>query len=70
MPRKPIEPPPDIARDFVRDMRAFHAEKSPLKRDEIAARQTHVLRQYQGRQERPIKLHEVKELFLAMKDEP
>jgi hypothetical protein len=39
MPSKPIELPPEVARAFVRDMRAFHAEKSPIKRDEIASRQ-------------------------------
>jgi hypothetical protein len=29
MPRKPLELPLAVARAFVRDMRAFHAEKSP-----------------------------------------
>jgi hypothetical protein len=38
VPAKPIEPP-EVAKAFVRDMLAFHAEKSPLKRDEIASRQ-------------------------------
>ena len=41
MPRKPIELPPAVARRFVEDMRAFHAEKNSIKRDEIAARQRH-----------------------------
>ena len=59
MPSKPIELPPEVAKAFVRDMRAFHAEKGPIKRDEIASRQIHVLRQYQGKNERPIKLHQV-----------
>lgn len=68
MPNKPIELPPAVARGFVRDMRAFHAEKGSLKRDEIAARQIHVLRQYQGARDRPIKLHEVKQMFAEMKD--
>jgi hypothetical protein len=39
MPRKPIELPPAVARQFVEDMRAFYAEKNPIKRDEIAGRQ-------------------------------
>jgi hypothetical protein len=43
---KLLELPPAVARAFVRDMRAFHAEKSPIKRDEIASRQIHVLRQF------------------------
>jgi hypothetical protein len=50
-------------------MRAYFAEKNTIKADAIAARQIHVLRQYQGSQERPIKLHEVKEMFLQMRDE-
>jgi hypothetical protein len=65
---KQIELPPGVAKAFVRDMRAFHAEKDRLKRDEIAARQSHALREYQGPRERPIKLHEVKQMFHAMKD--
>jgi hypothetical protein len=31
--------PPDAARSFVEDMRAYHAEESGAKREEIAARQ-------------------------------
>jgi hypothetical protein len=69
MPRKPLELPIEIAKAFVRDMRAFHAEKSPLKRDEIASRQIHVLRQFQAKNERPIKLHQVKEMFEEMRDQ-
>jgi hypothetical protein len=49
-------------------MRAFFAEKSPIKRDEIASRQVHVLRQYRGKSERPIKLHQEKQMFEEMKD--
>ena len=41
MPSKPIELPPTLARRFVDDMRAFHAEPNAIKRDEIAARQLH-----------------------------
>ena len=50
-------------------MRAFHAERSPIKRDEIASRQIHVLRQYQRKSERPIKLHQVKQIFEEMPNE-
>jgi hypothetical protein len=68
MPGKSIELPPEVAKAFVLDMRAFHAEKSPIKRDEIASRQIHVLRQYQAKNERPIKLHQVKQMFEDMRD--
>jgi hypothetical protein len=43
MPLKPIELPPAVARRFVDDMRAFHAEENAVKRDEIAAREAHIL---------------------------
>lgn len=39
MPAKPIELLLEVAKAFVRDMRAFHAERSPIKRNEIASRQ-------------------------------
>jgi hypothetical protein len=41
-----IELPPAVARRFVEDMRAFHAESNAIKRDEVAARQLHTLRQH------------------------
>ena len=47
MPRKPIELPPEVAKAFVRDMRAFFAEKNGVKADGIAARQLHALRAHQ-----------------------
>jgi hypothetical protein len=46
MPRKPIELPPAVARAFVKDMRAFLVEKNAIKRDEIAVRQLHALKQH------------------------
>jgi hypothetical protein len=52
---------------LVDDMRAFFAEKSPIKCDEIASRQIHVLRQFQGKRERPIKLHKVKDAGTGMR---
>jgi hypothetical protein len=43
MPFKPIELPPAVARRFVDDMRAFHAEESAIKRDELPDREAHIL---------------------------
>jgi len=40
-----------------------------MKRDEIAARQIRILRQFQGKNERPIKLHQVKQMFEEMKNQ-
>jgi hypothetical protein len=65
MPRKPIELPPDFARRFAEDMRAWFAETNLIKRDEIASRQLHALRQhYSGK----LRLTDVAQMFLALKD--
>jgi hypothetical protein len=68
MSRKPIEIPPAAARAFLRDMRAFHAAKTGLEKDEIAARQLRALREHQGPHYKPLRLTDVHEMFVAMKD--
>ena len=69
MPRQPIELPPEVTRRFLEDMRAFFADESQIKRDEIAGRQMSVLRQYQGPREKPVRIPDVKETFLQVRDE-
>jgi hypothetical protein len=69
MPRKPIELPPEVAEAFVADMRAFFAEPNLIKRDDIAARQMSVLRQYQGPREKPVRIPDIIEMFRQMMDE-
>jgi hypothetical protein len=69
MPRKPIELPPAVARAFVRDMNAYFAETNLIKRDEIAIRQLVALNEYLGRRERPLRVIDVKEMFLQMRDQ-
>jgi hypothetical protein len=66
MRSKPIELPPEVAKAFVKDMRAFFAAGgSGAKADGIAAMRLHALKQhYSGK----LKLHEVKLLFHQMKD--
>jgi hypothetical protein len=46
MSSKPLDLPIEVAKAFVRDMRAFHAAKDSLKKDEIAAKQLWLLRQH------------------------
>jgi hypothetical protein len=66
MPVEPIGLPPEVAKAFIRDMRAFFAEKGTIKADAIAARQLHALKQhYKGK----LRLTEVKAMFLQMKDQ-
>jgi hypothetical protein len=57
------ELPPAVARRFVEDMRAYFAEEDDHKRDEIAARQLHVLRRHQPPREKKLSLSDVKEMF-------
>ena len=57
MPRKPIELPPEVAKAFVADMRAyFAAGNNTTKADEIAARPLHALRAFQRPREKKLKL--------------
>jgi hypothetical protein len=69
MPRKPLDLPMRIAKAFIKDMRAFHAEPNEIKRDEIAGRQMDALRQFQGPREKPVRIPHIKEMFEQMKDE-
>jgi hypothetical protein len=63
---KPIDLPPAVARRFVEDMLAYFAEKNGIRRDEIAARQLHALRQhYSGK----LRLTDVTQMFLQMRDQ-
>jgi len=65
--RVPLEPPPEVARRFFEDMRAFHRERNPIKRDEIAARQLHALQGHMPR-DRKLRLSDIKELFEQMRE--
>jgi lipase chaperone LimK len=67
--RKPLELPPAVARAFVEDMKAFFAEENRYKQDEIAARQLHILKQYQGPREKKLRLSDVKAMFYEMRDQ-
>jgi len=70
MPRKPIELPPEIARNFVRDMHAFFAAgHDSIKADGIAAQQLRALCEYLGPRDKQLRLSDVKEMFLQMRDE-
>jgi hypothetical protein len=69
MPREPIELTPEVARAFVADMRAYFAAPNQTKQHEIAARQLHALRQYQGPREKKLRLSDVTQMFVEMRDE-
>ncbi|MCP1915901.1 hypothetical protein J2R96_008381 [Bradyrhizobium elkanii] len=64
--RKQLEIPPEVARQFAAKMRAFHAEYSPLKRDEIAADARHLLLQHMPRGAK-LRVADVIELFGLMR---
>jgi hypothetical protein len=65
---KHIELPPRVAQAFVKDMRAFFKAKNQLKRDEIASRQLHALIVFQRPRDKKLRLADVKQMFLQMKD--
>ena len=66
MPHKPIELPPRVAQAFVRDIRAFFKAKN--QRDEIASRQLHALWAFQSPPDKKLRLADVKQMFLEMRD--
>jgi hypothetical protein len=68
MPIKSIELPLEVALAFSRDMRAFFRAESQLKQDEIASRQLHALQAFQHPRDKRLRLADVKQMFLDMKD--
>ena len=65
--RAPLELPPNVAKAFVKDMRAYFAEENLYKQDEIALRQLHALKEHQGPREKALGLSDVKAMFREMK---
>ena len=68
MIRNPLDLPPAVARAFLKDMEAFFAEDDRLRRDAIAVRQLHALREHQGPREQALGLSDVKAMFLHMRN--
>jgi hypothetical protein len=66
---KPLDLPPAVARAFIEDMQAYFVEENRYKQDEIAVRQLHALKRYQGPREKPLRLSDVKAMFQQMKDQ-
>ena len=67
MLRKQLEIPPEAAQAFVRDMKAFFKAKGH-EADEIAAKQAWLLKNHLPRGTK-LRIADVKELFLQMKDQ-
>jgi hypothetical protein len=66
---KPLDLPPEVAKVFVADMRAFFAAgKNSIKADEIAARQRHILLEHMPKGSK-LRLIDVKEMFVQMRDD-
>lgn len=66
--RKPLELPPEVAKAFVRDMRAYFKAEGQNQRDEIAARQRSALSEFQGPRDKRLRITDVIKLFNEMKD--
>ena len=65
--RKPLDLPMQVTKAFIKDMKGFHAEPNAIKRDEIAARQLRVLREFSRPGDKKLRLHDVKVMFDEMK---
>jgi hypothetical protein len=57
-----------VAQAFVRDMRAFFKAKNQLKQDEIASRQLQALVAFQRPRDKRLRLADVKQMFLQMRN--
>jgi hypothetical protein len=68
MPQKPADLPMQAAIVAAKDMRAYFAEPSAIKRDEIAARQASLLVQHRPPRQCKLRVADVKEMFREMKD--
>jgi hypothetical protein len=69
MARKPLELPPEVAKAFVKHMRAYYAEPSAIERDRIAGDAAFLLEPYLPPHQRKLRLFDVKEMFQEMKDQ-
>jgi hypothetical protein len=58
-----LDLPPKVARRFLEDLRAYHTEPDGIKRDEIAARQRHILAEYMPLRAKKLRLVDIKELL-------
>jgi len=68
MPTKPLELPLKVARAFARDMRAVFEAETQLEQDAIASRQLHALWAFQGPRDKRLRLADVKQMFVQMRD--
>jgi hypothetical protein len=66
--RKKLDLPPEVARAFMRDMKAYFAEGDGDKRNVIAVRQLHALKDQRGMRDKKLGLSDVKAIFLQMKE--
>jgi hypothetical protein len=61
---KPLDPPAAIARAFVEDALAYFDKPDHIKRDVTAVKQVHALKELQGPRETPLRLSDVKKMFV------
>lgn len=67
--RKPLELPPEVAKAFFSDVRAYFAESDKHRRDRIAVYQLRALQQYQGPLEKKLQLSDIRHMLEQMKDQ-
>jgi hypothetical protein len=69
MPQKPLDLPMQVVKGFAKDLKAFHAERSEVKRAEIAQRQLDALAPFNAPRAAKLRLRDVIAMFEEMRDQ-
>lgn len=69
MPRRPLDLPPEVAQEFMRDLEAYFAATTGLAKEEIAARQLRTLREHLRPSDGRLTVNNVRDLFEAMAEQ-
>ena len=65
---KPLDLPAAIAHAFIEDALAYYDEPDQIKRNAIAVKKLHALKDLQRPREKPLRLSDGKKMFAEMRD--
>jgi len=65
---KPLDLPAAVAHAFVEDALSYFDEPDQVKRDAIAVKQLHALKEHQDPREKPLRLSDVRKMFAEMRE--
>jgi hypothetical protein len=69
MARKPLDIPTAASKAFIKDLRAYHAERNAARRAEIVQRQLDALQGFVVPRDKPLRFRDVVALFEEMRDQ-